>query len=80
MSVLLAILGIGLLLLVIVVAVVFALLKKGAGFLFKGGHRGYRRYSSSDCRHRGLFGRGHKSYGHSYYRRKHSSRRGFFSS
>jgi hypothetical protein len=79
MSVILAILGIGLLLLIIAAVVVIALLKKGAGHLMKTG--GYRRYSSSDYHHHGPFGHtGHTSYGHAHYRRKHASHSGFFSS
>ncbi|EJL41282.1 hypothetical protein BAG01nite_03130 [Brevibacillus agri] len=81
MSVILTILGIGFVLFVVAVIIVVALLKKGARFFWKMGGRGYRKYSSSDYRHRGpLWKLGHKTYGHRYYRRKHSSHSGFFSS
>lgn len=80
MTVILTILGIGLLILVVIAAVVIGLLKKGSRFLFKSGH-GHRHYSSSDNRHSGHHKhQGHQSYGHSHYRKKHSSRSGFFSS
>jgi hypothetical protein len=81
MSVILTILGIGLLFVIVAIVIAVALLKKGARFLWKtGGHR-YRRFSSSDYRHRGPFWKlGHKTYGRHYYRRKHSSHSGFFSS
>ncbi|MGN7468724.1 hypothetical protein [Brevibacillus sp. SAFN-007a] len=81
MSVILTILGIGFVLFLVAVVIVVALLKKGARFFGKMTGRGYRKYSSSGYRHRGpLWKLGHKSYGHHFYRRKHSSRSGFFSS
>ncbi|MGG1660257.1 hypothetical protein [Brevibacillus sp. NRS-1366] len=81
MSVILTILGIGLVLMIIAIVIVVALLKKGARFFWKSGRHGYRRYSSSDYRHRGpLWKLGHKTYGHHQYRRRHSSHSGFFSS
>lgn len=81
MSVILTILGIGLVLVIVAIIVVVALLKKGARFLWKsGGHR-HRHFSSSDYKRRGPFWKhGHKTYGHRHYHRKHSSRSGFFSS
>ncbi len=81
MTVILTILGIGLVLFIIAAIIIVALLKKGASFLWRMGGHGYRRYSSSDYRHRGPFWKhGHKTYGHHHYRRRHSSRSGFFSS
>ncbi|GEB31508.1 MULTISPECIES: OadG family protein [Brevibacillus] len=82
MSVILTILAIGFVLFLAAIIIVIVLLKKGAKFIWKMGGHGYRKYSSSDYRHRGpLWKFGHKSYGHHYYRRrKHSSHSGFFSS
>ncbi|MGZ0053001.1 OadG family protein [Brevibacillus gelatini] len=81
MSVILTILGIGFVLFILAVILVVTLLKKGARFFRKMGGHGYRKYSSSDYRHRGsLWSHGHKTHGHHYYRHKHSSHSGFFSS
>lgn len=81
MSVILTILGIGLVLFIVAIIIVVALLKKGVSFLWKSGRHGYRRYSSSDYRHHNPFWKqGHKTYGHRHYRRRYSSRSGFFSS
>ena len=81
MTVIVAILGIGLVLFIIAAVIVVVLLKKGASFLWNMGGRHYRHYSSSDYKRRGPFwSHGHKSYGHHHYRRKHSSHSGFFSS
>lgn len=87
---LLGILVIGFIFLIVIVAIVAALLKKGSRFLFKPGHRkftssgfklpGYRKFSSSDFKFRGHHNhQGHHSYGHTHYHRKHSSH-SFFSS
>jgi hypothetical protein len=71
------ILVIGFLFLIVIVAIVAALLKKGSSFLFK---PGYRKFSSSDFMHGGHHNhQGHHSYGHLHYHRKHSSH-SFFSS
>ncbi|WP_084766013.1 hypothetical protein [Brevibacillus reuszeri] len=81
MSVVLTILGIGLVLFIVAIVIVVALLKKGASLLWKSGRHSYRRYSSSDYRHRSPFWKlSHKTYGHRHYRRRHSSHSGFFSS
>jgi len=75
MSIILTILGIGLVLFIIAAVIIIFLLKKGARFLGNmGGHR-HRRFSSSDYRHHG-----HQSYGHRHYHRRNSSGSGFFSS
>ncbi|WNC17043.1 hypothetical protein [Brevibacillus brevis] len=81
MTIILAILGIGLVLFIIAAVVIVALLKSGAKWLWKmGGHR-HRHYSSSDYKRQGPFMiGGHKSYGHRHYGRKRSSRSFFFSS
>lgn len=81
MSVILTLLGIVFVLIILVIIAAFALLKKGARFLWKGGRHRYWHFSSSEYRHRGPFWKhGHKTYGHHHYHRRHSSRSGFFSS
>lgn len=65
----------GLLLIGVVAAV---LLKKGASFLFRSGHR---RFSSSGFSWKRPYNHhGHHSYGHRHYLHKHKSHSGFFSS
>lgn len=75
---LLTILGIGLLIVLVVIGVAAAIFKKGARFLFGGGH-GHRRYTSSGGWKNPTHHGGHHSYGHGHYRHRHSSR-SFFSS
>jgi hypothetical protein len=76
-KVLIGILVIGFFFLIVIVAIVATLLKKGSKFLFK---PGYKKFSSSDFKFRGHHNHhGHHSYGHLHYHRKHASH-SFFSS
>lgn len=78
LTVILTVVAVGFILMILAAVVVVMLLRKGYRFLSKGK---YRYYSSSHYRpHRPFWKYGHKSYGHHYYRRKYSSRSGFFSS